>query len=173
MVTIDKVESDLQKALHDSQQFYKYMLEDHGFKTNKGMTVRFTDRGFRELFHAIENVMAGEEFVGKGATKVVNQNAHEIDSLLATIQKLDDVVKDPQFHFEYEAPNRKRDRKPDILSYEHFTCPITINGKRRKLMLTFERKVDDRKRRDYYYHYLSESVHKLYESLYLISANIS
>jgi hypothetical protein len=154
MVQIKNIPEDTHKLLHDVELFYQYLLEDKQFRTKAGMPVRFTERGFKEFFWAVDQILNDGPHIGKGATSKIKRNKHEIEKLLSTVKVMDELIKDPEFQFEWGEHNKKKYQKPNIIGYEHFTCPVKIDDSNRRVHFVFEIAKKDRHTREYYFHFL-------------------
>lgn len=151
ILDITTKDKSIEQQLDTAQKAYQYLLMDEKFRTKSGIPIRFTQRGFNEFFFSVESVLNND--IGKAASKIINRNAHEIDLLLSTVQHLGDIV--ANMNFDFYQRNQKPERKPDVRGYEYYTCPIVINGKRRKVKLAFEKLFQDKdKEGKYYYHFL-------------------
>jgi hypothetical protein len=145
----------LDDLLEDAKKAYQYLLDGNRFWTNKGTPVRFSERGFNELFFSIEKVMGGSDD-DIAATKLIKRNKHCLDDLLNTVSHLQDIVENMEFKF-YQK-NFKPEKKPDLRGYEYYECPVVIDGKKKKIRLAFEKRFKDKdKTAHYYYHYLAEA----------------
>jgi hypothetical protein len=141
----------LDDLLDEAKQAYKYLLDGHKFRTRNGYPVRFTQRGFNEFFYSVESVMNDD--VGKAATKQINANKHCMDDLLNTVQYLGDIIETADF--EYYSKNHKLDHKKEIKGYEHWNCPVIIDGKKKTVHIVLEKRFQDKDRAGtYYYHHL-------------------
>jgi hypothetical protein len=152
-ILIKMTDKPIEQQLEDAKGAYRYLLEDHTFVTPTGMKVRFTERGFNELFYAVENVI--NDTRGKGATSLIRRNANDIPELLAVVQHLGQVIDESRFH--HGEPNKKPWQKPDIKSYEYMNTEVEFdNGKKRRVSVCVERRFDS-KTRSYYFHSLREN----------------
>ena len=171
IIALKSPEKDDDEMVIEAKQAYEYLLMDEKFKTRNGYPIRFTQRGFKEFFYSVDQVMKYDKKARGAASNQVGRNAHEIGKLLATVSRLGDAV--AQMTPEYYSKNKKPDKKPMVDGYQHCSCPILIDGKHRKLHLTFEiLKTDKSRGGSYYYHFL-ESKQTSVHSLILTSCSIS
>jgi hypothetical protein len=129
----------------EAENAYKYILQDEEFETPYGDSIEFTNKGKKELFWSIDNVLNGN--IGKGATRTLAQNEDILDEILAIVSQLGEVTEEVKFV--YKSDNQKPDIKPTVLGYEFYDCPVKIDGKRRILRMAVE--VDKDKSRKFYY----------------------
>jgi hypothetical protein len=143
--THNKSEEEL---LDDAEKAYKYVLEDNSFKRKDGVEVDFTDKGKNELFWSINQVMNNN--IGRGATIPLSQDKDILDEVLAVVSKLGEVTEEAEYKF--RELNRKPDKKPNVKGYEHFECPVIIDGKERTVNITYE--VDKSGKRQFYFDFI-------------------
>jgi hypothetical protein len=134
----------------EAEQAYKYVLEDETFERSDGKSVDFTAKGKNELFWSIDQVAKGN--IGKGATRVLAQDEDILDEVLACVSKLGEITEEARYKF--RELNKKPDRKPQVFGYEHFECPVIIDGRERLVNVTYE--VDKQGKRQFYFDFIDK-----------------
>jgi hypothetical protein len=146
--THDKTPEEL---FPEAEQAYKYVLEDQAFENEHGQPIEFTNRGKRELFWSIDQVMQGN--IGKGATRPLSQNEDILDEVLAIVEKLGDVTEEARYKFKQE--NKKPEQKPLVKGYEFYDCPVVVDGERRNVRIAVEVEKDGT--RQFYYCFITNN----------------
>ena len=147
-------EGDYKKPVRDvykfAQNYFKRNFLDRTFKTKEGRDIKITERGFKELFFSIAEAMRGGD---KGAANVFKSRADDENywyDVLSIVVELDDIIGD--MDFEYQKPNYKQFKKPDIEKYVTFSSDVELDGENHTVMIRVEVPHEGKPR--YYFHYI-------------------
>jgi hypothetical protein len=158
---LDRVLGTEEEELEEAMSNFERGLEGNDFDGPNGMKIRFTHRGFKEFFDAVSRVMGGgvrDRWSGRlpGASNLISRfDSDKMEYLLASVEKLPSLLRN--MSLKQSDRNEKRDKKPDVMGYDHYEAPIVINGKKLIANITVEDREDSD---DYYYHFLHESIRR-------------
>ena len=137
-------------VLKFAQNYFKRNFIDKTFQTKEGRDIKITERGFNELFFSLIEAMKGGD---KGAAEVFKSRADDEDywyDVLSIVVELDNIIAD--MDFEYQKPNYKQDKKPDIKKYVTFSSEVELDGELHNVMIRVEVPFEGKPR--YYFHYI-------------------